>query len=166
MIKCIKQDNCFEFNGIDSYGKAINISQLPTNYETQTIEITYSNLNTYNHQIFTSNYPNGLAFGWYENGYIFNQCPLWVPMYHINIKQGDLCVSANSAHCIVNKTDISKGGQQCWDLKNSGIIIGQKDSYYHKGKVYSIRIYNRQLAKDEMIHNQNIDIQRFNLKII
>lgn len=166
MIKCIKQDNCFEFNGIDSYGKAINISKFPTNYETQTIEITYNNLNTSNYILFASNYPNGLALGWFVYGYIFNHCPSNTPLYSIGNKQGDLCVSCNSIHGIVNKIDISKSILQCWYVRGSEVTIGHNDSYYHKGKIYSIRIYNRKLTKDEIIHNQNIDIQRFNLKII
>lgn len=32
-----------------------------------------------------------------------------------------------------------------------------------KGKIYSIRIYNRLLSSNEMIHNQRVDNQRFNL---
>ena len=34
---------------------------------------------------------------------------------------------------------------------------------YLKGKIYSIRIYNRNLTQAEMIKNQMIDIQRFNI---
>ena len=32
-----------------------------------------------------------------------------------------------------------------------------------KGKIYSIRIYNRNLTQDEMLKNQMIDIERFNI---
>lgn len=34
---------------------------------------------------------------------------------------------------------------------------------YSKGKIYSIRIYNRNLTQAEMLKNQMIDIQRFNI---
>ena len=34
---------------------------------------------------------------------------------------------------------------------------------YLKGKIYSIRIYNRNLTQDEMLKNQMIDIERFNI---
>lgn len=34
---------------------------------------------------------------------------------------------------------------------------------FFKGKIYSIRVYNRNLTSEEMIHNQLLDIERFNL---
>ena len=37
------------------------------------------------------------------------------------------------------------------------------DTSYLKGKIYSIRIYNRNLTQAEMLKNQMIDIERFNI---
>lgn len=44
--------------------------------------------------------------------------------------------------------------------RSSGIGTGQD---LFKGKVYSIRIYNRKLSAAEMLHNQQVDNERFNL---
>ena len=44
--------------------------------------------------------------------------------------------------------------------------IGYSDAatnWSFKGKIYSIRIYNRQLSAAEMVYNQKIDNKRFNL---
>lgn len=47
---------------------------------------------------------------------------------------------------------------------DGSIIGGQLDEYRgFTGKIYSIRIYNRLLTEEEMIHNQQIDYNRFNL---
>lgn len=35
--------------------------------------------------------------------------------------------------------------------------------WYLKGKIYSIRAYNRELSKEEIENNYNVDVQRFNL---
>ena len=47
----------------------------------------------------------------------------------------------------------------------SGFVIGGRYSYGYKNtsKIYSIRIYNRRLTEEEMLHNQRIDNVRFNL---
>ena len=36
-------------------------------------------------------------------------------------------------------------------------------NYSFQGKIYAIRVYNRLLTTDEMIHNQQMDIARFRL---
>lgn len=47
----------------------------------------------------------------------------------------------------------------------NGTYIGCNGSLanFFKGKIYSIRVYNRDLTSEEMIHNQLLDIERFNL---
>jgi hypothetical protein len=34
-----------------------------------------------------------------------------------------------------------------------------------KGDIHAIRVYNRLLTEDEILHNQNIDIQKYNIPI-
>ena len=48
-------------------------------------------------------------------------------------------------------------------MYSSGLYIGG-NSYYFKGKIYSIRVYNKALSEDEIIHNYNYDKQKFNLE--
>ena len=46
---------------------------------------------------------------------------------------------------------------------NAAIFLGGS-YYYFKGKIYSIRVYNRELSTDELLSNYNYDVQRFNIK--
>ena len=46
---------------------------------------------------------------------------------------------------------------------NAAVFLGGS-SYYFKGKIYSIRVYNRELSTDELLSNYNYDVQRFNIK--
>ena len=51
-------------------------------------------------------------------------------------------------------------------VPNSGIFIGGLSglSYYFNGEIYSIRVYNRALTEDEILHNYNYDKEKFNLE--
>lgn len=51
---------------------------------------------------------------------------------------------------------------------SAGFTIGYRYSssrMYFKGTIYAIRLYNRVLSKEEMLHNQRIDNQRFGLGV-
>ena len=48
------------------------------------------------------------------------------------------------------------------DIDTTHTYVGGGPSY-SKGKIYSIRIYNRNLTQSEMLKNQMIDIERFNI---
>lgn len=52
-----------------------------------------------------------------------------------------------------------------WNARtpNPGIFIGGS-SYYFGGEIYSIRVYNRALTKDELLHNYNYDKEKFNIE--
>lgn len=57
-------------------------------------------------------------------------------------------------------------GTDHWGVGYNGkFIIGGRNnvSYRNTSKIYSIRIYNRKLTEEEMLHNQRIDNKRFNL---
>lgn len=75
-------------------------------------------------------------------------------------------ISLNLSSGLVNGNSISPNtGTDFWN--NSGIFyIGSRNSSGQnpfKGTLYSIRIYNRRLTSSEMLANQQIDNQRFNL---
>lgn len=58
-------------------------------------------------------------------------------------------------------TEVSNWGQY---FNNKFVIGGRSvNGYKNTSKIYSIRIYNRQLTEEEMLHNQRIDNVRFNL---
>ena len=43
------------------------------------------------------------------------------------------------------------------------IDVGGSD-YYYQGRIYSIRVYNKVLTQEEILHNYNYDKQKFNMK--
>ena len=48
-------------------------------------------------------------------------------------------------------------------MSNSGIYVGGS-AYYYQGRIYSIRVYNKVLTQEEMLHNYNYDKQKFNIE--
>ena len=52
-----------------------------------------------------------------------------------------------------------------WNARtpNPAIFIGGS-TYYFKGEIYSIRIYNKALTEEELLHNYNYDKEKFNLE--
>ena len=51
-------------------------------------------------------------------------------------------------------------------MPNPAIYIGgiSTSSYFFNGEIYSIRVYNRALTKDELLHNYLYDVEKFNLE--
>lgn len=80
-------------------------------------------------------------------------------------------LSVNNACGMSNGKEILASFQNVGfsEIKNAKSKIGGR-SYsgtgVFKGKIYSIRIYNRQLTIDEMLHNQKVDNYRFKLGLI
>lgn len=76
--------------------------------------------------------------------------------------------SANAERCIYNGEEYTSKGSNTWSNVGSVATLGGRQSgshYYFNGKVHSIRVYNRRLTKEEMLHNQRIDNIRFNLEL-
>lgn len=62
--------------------------------------------------------------------------------------------STTSMTTISNKTQVRVGGR----VDGSNVVT-------FKGDIHAIRVYNRLLTEDEILHNQNIDIQKYNIPI-
>lgn len=62
--------------------------------------------------------------------------------------------SSTSRASISNKSVARVGGR----VDGSSIVT-------FKGDIHAIRVYNRLLTEDEILHNQNIDIQKYNIPI-
>lgn len=82
--------------------------------------------------------------------------------------QKQTCAFTNTQG-IINGNTVASGriGGINWD-NGKGTNIGarcQGNGYskYFTGKIYAIRVYNRQLSASEMLYNQTIDNKRFNL---
>lgn len=88
--------------------------------------------------------------------------------YAINFPAGSKLFSINSDTVIVDGNKITSfGASEWWTGEDSYNYIGRRSTgTYFDGKIYSIRIYNRILSQAEMLHNQRIDIKRYNIGII
>lgn len=62
--------------------------------------------------------------------------------------------STTSMSSVSNKTYSRIGGR----VDGSNVVT-------FKGDIHAIRVYNRLLTEDEILHNQNIDIQKYNIPI-
>ena len=74
--------------------------------------------------------------------------------------------SANSVRFMQNGVAGGTLGSGSWTAGSTRLIGGRtsgSNRYYLNGKIYSIRIYNRQLTESEMLKNQKVDNARFNL---
>lgn len=63
---------------------------------------------------------------------------------------------------LYNKATYVTSGSIAWDAgtPNPAIYIGGS-AYYFQGKIYSIRVYNKALTEDEILHNYNYDKEKF-----
>lgn len=84
--------------------------------------------------------------------------PLTVNAYH--------CVSLNLTLGLVNgvKKDPNTNNDY-WNNTSDYSAIGCRNSgaAYFNGDIFAIRVYDRRLTEDEMLHNQQVDNIRFNL---
>ena len=64
-----------------------------------------------------------------------------------------------------NQGNLIKEDITTWNAKtpNPAIYIGKASSYYFQGRIYSIRVYNKALTEDEILHNYYYDIEKFNI---
>lgn len=67
-----------------------------------------------------------------------------------------------SGRPILDQIAQPKTSKDFYTVSDTNTYVGGGPSY-SKGKIYSIRIYNRNLTQTEMLKNQMIDIQRFNI---
>ena len=67
---------------------------------------------------------------------------------------------------LYNKANLLDEDTVAWNARtpNSGIFIGGGSPYYFQGEIYSIRVYNRALTEEEILHNYLYDIEKFNIE--
>ena len=65
-----------------------------------------------------------------------------------------------------NQGNLIKEDITTWNARtpNPAIYIGKAASYYFQGKIYSIRVYNKALTEDEILHNYLYDVEKFNIE--
>ena len=160
LYNCIVNSNNIEFNGTDS--KAV-YNQLLDFGTTTTVEVVFTREKVfgtiissgdkielmalqettgYKYRYFSGNQVTGIPF------------PDPTAIHTLSIP--------TSGRPILDQIAQPKTFKDFYSESGTTTYVGGGPSY-SKGKIYSIRIYNRNLTSAEMMKNQMIDIQRFNI---
>ena len=140
---------------------------------TGTIEIVISDYSATKKQlVYMPGVSGGLAFGilnpnhflWTATPPSRRKFPLQDTSRTISVFGHGINVTANVT-AIANGVSLSSDGVDGWSGVLSGTnFIGRRNpGNSFDGKIYAIRIYNRQLTESEIIKNQCLDNKRFNL---
>lgn len=85
-----------------------------------------------------------------------------------NALNNRMTIAYNGSYCYVNKESRGAAGVDQWGNDYTNSSIGGDPlatSRMFQGKIYAVRIYNRTLTYDEIMHNQESDIQRYGITI-
>lgn len=152
-------DNNVSFDG--AAGLAVT-NPVSINYSAGTIEMVAENSTSGNAAIYYGR-TNKLSFIVAGSGYSFG---VGSSNNQWNIdKVAKFVASANAARFMLNGEIGGTLASNSWSDKSS-TMMGATPSgtrYWFTGKIYAIRIYNRQLTEAEMLTNQIVDNTRFNL---
>lgn len=159
---CIVNSNNIEFNGTDSSAVYNQLLDFGTKTTVEVVFIKETNTATiissgdkvqlialvatsgYRHRYFTGNYITGQPF------------PDTTTIHTLSIP-------TSGRRPILDQIAQPKTYKKIYSVSDTtNTYVGGNPSYL-KGKIYSIRIYNRNLTQAEMIKNQMIDIERFNI---
>lgn len=157
------------FDGTDDY--LSNNSFVMPSSGVGTIEVVIDNekFNTATVLVFMGRTKNGLGFGIVGGNTANNKHTLWSCGGASRVKPvatlQKASFSVSNARRYQNGISMSTSGSDYWGNQDTSInYIGRrKTGNYFKGKIYSIRIYNRQLTEAEVMQNLSVDNLRFNL---
>ena len=97
-------------------------------------------------------------------GFIYSRERYSVP----NALNNRMTIAYNVSYCYVNKESRSRAGNDGWANNTTNSSIGGDPAVSARmfaGKIYAVRIYNRILTYDEIMHNQESDIQRYGITV-
>lgn len=158
----ILHDDCIEMDGAGYINSNFsNLGVLATN---GTIEVCFNNYKN-SGVLFIQTKSTELGLLIWNSGFAYKPLGNNKNEYKIN-PLGIFSASMSESLAVVNGNIITNRANNKWDQNSSRSTIGGRDrgtAYYYKGKIYAIRIYNRKLTEDEMLHNQQVDNIRFNL---
>lgn len=157
---CIVNSDNIEFNGKDSeavYNQLLDFGTTTTLEVVFTREKVFGTIissgdkiqlialyltSGYQHEFFSGNQVTGMVF------------PDTTTIHTLSIP--------TSGRPILDQIAQPKTSKNFYSVSDTNTYVGGGPSY-SKGKIYSIRIYNRNLTSAEMLKNQMIDIERFNI---
>lgn len=155
------------FNGSSSYGNYPNNLDFPSS--THTIEIVLNGTQGAVLRVaFMINASDKLAFGYSSSGdYIVtksgnsNARSTW----GTTIKTGIHVLSVTPSVAYDNGRAMTAVNTDTWFLRTGGTFVGSRsaDNAFFKGTIYQIRVYNRALTANEILHNHAIDISKYNI---
>ena len=173
------EEKCVPFNG-DAVYRCTNtvLQELLLNLKERTIEIvcSISDINTDAKTIFLGG----------KSGALNNGVGMWY-----SHTRGGMAISGNSncftikdvtnphTYCVIYNTTSINSSQFYQDnvvctkttggtMASSDVLVGGRNyngtsSYRFFGKIYCIRVYDRQLTAAEIVHNRNVDKERFGI---
>jgi len=154
------------FNGTDSYGRYSAASSLGFAPATHTIEVVANIGGTATALLFMQNNSGDLALGMTGTGSII--AAVSEPKRRVaNQKRGLQTISFANLAAYKNKGTLSVTQDGNFDpTANAGVFIGARDTArsFFEGTIYQIRVYNRLLTAEEILANQQVDIERYNIQ--
>lgn len=175
MTDCTASGDGVNFNGSSSYGYGLPSFE-PT-YNVYTIEVVFMTRKTTHQAIITPKSGSNLCLthhGYSNNLSIF--CILRNGSTQLRRPLGPkstnktVTMSVNTVRNYTNLTSYStsitirpSGNAAYFSL--GCVLNGTTISNYFNGIIYEVRYYNRQLTVDEVLHNQKIDISRYNITV-
>lgn len=152
------------FNG-SAYGNYASNLNFPSS--SHTIEITLNKTNQIGLQVaFMINSSNMVSFGFSSgNDYIITKSGNSNARKTWNAGAGLHTYSVTNSTAYKDKVVMTQRGTDTWYLRTGGTFVGTRttDNALFIGTIYQIRIYNRALSADEIKHNQEIDIEKYNI---
>lgn len=159
------------FNGSSSKGIASVGLNNPVN--TSTIEVAIYVRSNRSQFVLESGVLNTIMYG-FHNSTKNCLCNMSNTMKYYNTIPITTGFIANSVHYGSSPANIVNGNvgsfassSTFWSKYGSVAYLGARSNgstqFYFNGIIYQIRIYDRLLTADEMIHNQQIDMRKYNL---
>lgn len=167
-----------EFSGADGWGDNYRICSSTTamtttnmsepNIRNCTVEfVFYTDSNAGNQHLWESRVKNGQntpnpCIGKYSANYLLTNALNYkrtIPVTTMPLSTNH-CISYDVSKAIVDGVVVSMGTVDFYYGNNDGVTTTIARL---SGKLYAIRFYNRLLTEDEILHNQRIDNERFEL---
>lgn len=165
---CVFRTNHVEFPS-DSWGWLSTSTGLQFSAATHTIEIVFDgDLSGSNKFLFFGNASNSIIVAYVQASNIFLMSSTTArSTFSARPLSGPVCLSMNNLLGVENMADLVRGSDNYFGDLTGTAYIGRRSTsnaaQKFVGKIYSIRIYNRQLSRLEMLKNQQYDAIRFNL---
>lgn len=149
------------FNGTNSYGFYTN--ELGYGYNSSTIEVVANIVGSGTEVLFMQCADNRIIAGLTSAG-LCNRTTGSSGLF--DFARGLCVLSTTGEVAYRNKSKLTFSPNTYFGYTTTGTFIGARDSTrnFFNGTIYQIRIYDRVLSVDEILYNQTIDINKYNIQ--